>query len=529
MYFPNLQPPFLLLNCVTVLSLPLIALLASMLSRREEIKLRALLSGQLFAFACAVFALAFYLVHPQDLSLAPIAGLLELKFDLLSLALALLITFISSVVLSFSERYLVGDSRRTAFMQHLVLLTSFAAFLSASDNLIFSLFCWHGISLILFRLVGLRKSGSDAQRTVLSHHILSDAAFALSSCVIVAVCGTANLTELSKHTALLAGYELIPFLHASALTIAGLLLVVSMAVKSALFPFHRWLLATLEAPTPMSGLLHAGVVNVSAVAAARLWPVLSGSSEALTFLGVLAAVSVVVGALVMSTQSDVKRKLVYSTVSQMGFMCLQCATGAIPAAVFHLIAHGLFKCHLFLQSGSAVNEGLMKRQWGQPAEADWRKPQRLMVLVCLLSMVLPVCYSLLRAGSAENGAVVSCIIAAAAIGSSMPSFQRSGLFLITVSSLAALFMLEFSGTVEHVLSVGMSSASRPDSELLFLSLFAFALLGTLLYVVRERGFGQAIYVHALNGFYVDEIVGRFTSLMPGRLRAEKRRVKAGER
>lgn len=529
MYFPILQPPFLVVNCVAALLLPLIALLASTLMRRREIKLRALLSGQLFAFACAVFALAFYLMHPQDLSLAAVAGLLELKFDLLSLTLALLITFISSVVLSFSERYLVGDSRQTAFMQHLVLLTSFAGFLSASDNLIFSLFCWHGISLVLFRLVGLRNSGSDAQRTVLSHHILSDAAFALSACLLVVGCGTANLTELSNHTALLAEQQLSPFLPVSALTLAGLLLVVSMAVKSALFPFHRWLLATLEAPTPMSGLLHAGVVNVSAVMAARLWPVLSRSSEALTVLGVLAVVSVVVGALVMSTQTDVKRKLVYSTVSQMGFMCLQCATGAIPAAIFHLIAHGLFKCHLFLQSGSAVNEGLMKRQWGQPADADWRKPQRLMVLVCLLSMVLPVCYSLLRAGSGENGAVVSCIIAAAAIGSAMPSFQRSGLFLIMVSSLSALFMLEFSGTVEHVLSAGMSSVSRPDSDLLFFSLCAFALLGTLLYAVRDRGIGQAIYVHALNGFYVDEIVGRFTSLMPGRFRGKNGRAEVQER
>ncbi len=525
MYFPILQSQLLLLNCLGALSIPLTALLASIIFSRREFKLRALLAGQLSALACALFALAFYMVHPQDLSFS-VAGLFELKFDLLSLVLALLITFISSIVLFFSERYLVGDSRQTAFMQHLVVLTSFAAFLSASDNLILSLVCWHGISLTLWRLVGLRKGGGAAQRTVLAHHVLSDAAFAISACLLVAVCGTANLTELSSRVTLLG--EQVWFkssMPVSALTVASLLLVVSLSIKSALFPFHRWLLATLEAPTPLSGLLHAGVVNVSAVMAARLWPILSGSSQSLLVWGLMAAVSVIVGALVMSTQSDVKRKLVFSTVSQMGFMCLQCATGAIPAAIFHLLAHGLFKCHLFLQSGSAVSEGLMKRQWGQPSPADWRRPQTLMVLGCVLTMVLPVCYWLLRGSSGESGAVVSCIIAAAAIGCSMPSLQRSGLFLVVVSSLAALLMIEISGTVEHWLKEGLASGVLPGGGLLFYSVCAFALVGTLLYLLRDKSFGRAMYVHALNGFYVDEIVGLFA----GRRAAPPRPVAAEKR
>ncbi|NJL71649.1 MAG: hypothetical protein HC888_08520, partial [Candidatus Competibacteraceae bacterium] len=167
------------------------------------------------------------------------------------------------MVLSFSERYLVGDSRQTAFMQHLVVLTSFAAFLSTSDNLILSLVCWHGISLTLWRLVGLRESGGVAQRTVLTHHLFSDAAFALSACLIVSFSGTANLTELSNRVSLLAEQALFnSFMPVSVLTVSSLLLVISLSIKSALFPFHRWLLATLEAPTPLSGLLHAGVVNV---------------------------------------------------------------------------------------------------------------------------------------------------------------------------------------------------------------------------------------------------------------------------
>ncbi|MBI5175141.1 MAG: hypothetical protein HY986_19795 [Candidatus Melainabacteria bacterium] len=526
MYFPILQSQFLLLNCLGALSIPLTALLASMILSRRESKLRALLAGQLSAFACALFALAVFMLHPQELSFAPIAGLFELKFDLLSLTLALLITFISSIVLFFSERYLVGDSRQTAFMQHLVVLTSFAAFLSASDNLILCLICWHGISLTLWRLVGLRDGSGAARRTVIAHHILSDAAFVLAACLIVAVCGTANLTELADRAALLGEQMLfkayIPF---SALTVSSLLLVISLSIKSALFPFHRWLLATLEAPTPLSGLLHAGVVNVSAVMAARLWPVISGSSQCLVVWGLMAAVSVVAGALVMSTQADVKRKLVFSTVSQMGFMCLQCATGAIPAAIFHLLAHGLFKCHLFLQSGSAVSEGLMKRQWGQPSPADWRRPQTLMVLACVMSMVLPVCYWLLRGSSGESGAVVSCIIAAAAIGCSMPSLQRSGLFLVVLSGLASLLMIEISGTVEHWLKEGLATMALPVGGLLFYSVCAFALVGTLLYAMRDRSFGRAMYVHALNGFYVDEIVGLFA----GRRPAAPRRVVAEKR
>jgi NADH-quinone oxidoreductase subunit L len=126
--------------------------------------------------------------------------------------------------------------------------------------------------------------------------------------------------------------------------------------KSAQFPFHFWLIGTIEAPTPVSALMHAGIVNAGGFLVNRLAPLFGLAPTTLHLMFVIGGVTALIGATAMLTQTSVKRRLVYSTMGQMGYMVMECGLGAFALAVFHLCAHGLFKATLFLNSGSVIHK-----------------------------------------------------------------------------------------------------------------------------------------------------------------------------
>jgi NADH:ubiquinone oxidoreductase subunit 5 (subunit L)/multisubunit Na+/H+ antiporter MnhA subunit len=501
-----------------VLLLPALAVLVGYLLRTEALKLRALLFSQLCSLAFATCAFIAVCLKPFDWLVSSLANIFDLRFDFFSSCLLLVIAFIASVVLFYSERYLVGDKNRLSFIQNLLALSFVSSLLVLSDSLVISLLCWNGISMILWRLLAMRQEAAGAAKLVLQHHLASDVLLGLAVAILFNCCHTVTISQLPGSIAALSksvelwGYTM-PF-HCGA--VIALLLVLSMSIKSALFPFHRWLLATLEAPTPLSGLLHAGVVNVSAILAARLWPVLQESSFVLIVWGMLASVSAVAGTLIMSAQSDVKRKLVFSTVGQMGFMCLQCASGAIPAAVFHLVAHGLFKCHMFLQSGSAVSEGLLKKRWNfseqdnsDPGLAPSTARLRLTLTVLLLFVALPLGLWLWQEHSVSSETALSVLIAAAAICTSLPALKRVNFVLLFASGLMGLLIVFSSDLLAHMFDARIAPELNEQNWLLPVAIFAFALVALVRYLVSASDLGKALYVHALNGFYVDHIAQRF--------------------
>ena len=141
---------------------------------------------------------------------------------------------------------------------------------------------------------------------------------------------------------------------------AGLSVIVGLIVLAAMtstaqLPFHAWLPDSMETPTPVSALMHAGLVNAGGYLLIRLSPVLVAAPAALAVLAVVGCATAVFGATVMLVQTDVKRKLAYSTISQMGFMMLQCGLGAFAAAGLHLIGHAYYKGYSFLSAGSQID------------------------------------------------------------------------------------------------------------------------------------------------------------------------------
>lgn len=276
---------------------------------------------------------------------------LALRADLVAASLAALVGFIGWIVMRYSRSYLDGEAREGAF--HGLMLTALAAVLVfvQAGTLPTMIIATFAVGLSLKRLLLFYPDRPEAQRAATKFAAVwhtGDVLLALAAGLLFSRFGTLDLAALPA-AAQASGPGL-----AGTLGIAAL--VAAAALKTAAFPLHGWLTEVMEAPTPVSALLHAGIINsggVLLITAAGLVQQSTGAMAALVMIGGFTALF---GAAVMLTQSAIKTALAWSTVSQMGFMLLQCGLGLWTLALLHIIAHSLYKAHAFLSSGTAVTE-----------------------------------------------------------------------------------------------------------------------------------------------------------------------------
>ncbi len=276
--------------------------------------------------------------------------------DRVTSTLLLLVCGVGAVVQGFAGRYLAGDPRQTWFAASAGLLTAASAVLVTAATVVVFAAAWTvaGAALVLLlatypHLPAARDGARRAARALL----VGDAALWVAVALIVTRWGDVELRRLG----VTVGDDPL-------LAVIACMVVVAALARSAQVPFHRWLPASLAAPTPVSALLHAGVVNGGGVLLVRLDPLVGRSGAALWLAVAAGALTLVYAAAVMLTKPDVKGALVWSTTAQMGFMILTCGLGLPAVALFHLIGHGLYKATLFLGSGSAVDHH--RRRAGAP-------------------------------------------------------------------------------------------------------------------------------------------------------------------
>lgn len=306
--------------------------------------------------------LKFVRVHAGIIMLPPVAALAALifnkgtmisgpwRFDSLSWLLALFVLTISLIVQRYSIRYLLGDQCYRKYFTLLTMTSAADTLAWLSDDLRFMLIFWGAALLGLSMLIGLKKEWRVARNAA----FLTGRMFALSWVIL--------LTALIWLMQVTGHWQLSQILTQNSLAQLGsweksfinLLLIVAVIIPAAQFPFQRWLLDSVVAPTPISAVMHAGIVNAGGIMLTRFAPLFSGSSAQVILL-ILSGISVLIGTGIMLVQVDYKRQLVGSTMAQMGYMLIQCALGAYWAAIIHAVLHGLFKASLFLQAGSAVH------------------------------------------------------------------------------------------------------------------------------------------------------------------------------
>ncbi|MEO0604223.1 MAG: NADH-quinone oxidoreductase subunit L [Myxococcota bacterium] len=273
-----------------------------------------------------------------------------LRVDPVTAIVLTLVAFIGLVILRYSRSYLEGDPGQRRYLRWLLLTLAAVTTLIVTDHLAVLAVAWTAASLFLHQLLTHFTDRAAAQVTAHKKFIasrLADLSLLGALGLVWSELGTLSISGIEA--AVTDGAPLTP-----ALGVATVLVVLCVALKSAQLPFHGWLAQVMEAPTPVSALLHAGVVNIGGLVLIRLAPLMSTSAVAQTLLVAIGTFTAVVAALVMSTRSAVKGKLAWSTMAQMGFMLVQCGLGAYGLALLHLVAHSLYKAHAFLSSGSVV-------------------------------------------------------------------------------------------------------------------------------------------------------------------------------
>jgi NAD(P)H-quinone oxidoreductase subunit 5 len=257
-----------------------------------------------------------------------------------------LVSFIGWIALRFSRTYMDGEDRQGAFSGWMAATLAAVLILVMSGNLVQLFVAWTLTSLSLNRLLLFYPDRATAWRAARKKAVvarLSEGALAVAAILLITTVGTTDI-ETILATA-----------KADWLTMAAALFIaVSAVLASAQFPMHGWLTEVMEAPTPVSALLHAGVINAGGFLLIRFADVMLVAPGVMALLVMLGGFTALFGGLVMLTQPAVKTSLAWSTIAQMAFMVMQCGLALFPLALLHIVAHSLYKAHAFLSSGEAV-------------------------------------------------------------------------------------------------------------------------------------------------------------------------------
>ncbi len=287
---------------------------------------------------------------------------LSVRLDAVSAAMLLLVAFVGWIVVRYSRTYLDGEDRQGRFTGWLCAALAAVLLLVQAGNLVQMAAAWIATSAALHRLLIFYPERRTAQRAAAKKRLFSATGAAALAAGFILIWQQFGTTDIAAINALARGASPSWMM----LLIAGLLALAAV-LKSAQFPTHGWLTEVMEAPTPVSALLHAGVVNAGGFLLIRFADVMLLAPGVLAVLAMVGGFTALFGALVMLTQPAVKTSLAWSTVAQMGFMMLQCGLALFPLALLHIIAHSLYKAHAFLASGGAVEQVAALRRPGPVA------------------------------------------------------------------------------------------------------------------------------------------------------------------
>ncbi len=309
------------------------------------------------AFAASVGALGLWLLGP-----APSGHLPGLSYDTLGGLLLVLVSGLGVVVTDYSRRYLDGEPRQEYYVAGLLSVLGSVTFMALASHWVTLVVAWAATSLAIHGLLVFYRERPFAVLAAHKKFIASrmaDAALIAAAGLAWGEVGSGSFEALATHLATHGA--------STGLQVSGLLLVLAVILKTAQLPVHGWLIQVMEAPTPVSALLHAGVVNLGGFVLIRLAPLLEAAPAARGLLAVVGGATAILAGWVMLTRISIKVRLAWSTCAQMGFMLLECAAGLYELAVLHLVGHSLYKAHSFLGAGEAVIQAREKRMRPDPA------------------------------------------------------------------------------------------------------------------------------------------------------------------
>ncbi len=478
------------------------------------------------AVALAVFGEVLFLV----LTILPLGRMgalsVSVRLDLLTVIMLILVSFVGLIILRFSRRYLDGDPGQAHYVRWLMATLAAVTLLVISNNLLLLALAWVGASLALHQLLTFYP---DRQQALVAAHkkfLASRVAdlCLLGGCALIGLSfGSLEMNEIFARVGATGAYP-------ATLQWAAVLLAIAAMLKCAQLPIHGWLIQVMEAPTPVSALLHAGVVNIGGFLMIRMSPLMVGSDAAQGLLVILGSLTAVIASLTMMTRISIKVMLAWSTCAQMGFMLMQCGLGAYELAALHLIGHSLYKAHAFLSSGSAVEQYRTKSMSPAP-----RRPGFALWLgslaVSTTMVVVTATAANVRFGNEPALWALAWIVSVALTTLLVTGAKHFGwrhvALVAGASAMVAILYFNAHAVMLTIQVTPLPVRSSPSYGLVGWVIGCFSLLFVLHAWIRaypEGRLSQWLYPHLFAGLYLDELFTRLTfRVWPAKLSSREAR------
>lgn len=468
----------------------------------------------LAAFASALGAA--WLLWTAGPGTSPVLGLggigLSARLDVVSVTMLLLVCFVGWIVVRYAAVYLDGEPGQRRFVGWMGATVAAVLLLVQAGNLIQLAAAWIATSLCLHRLLLFYPERPQAIRAARKKFVFARAGdVALVGALVPLAVGYDSLDIATILEA--AGQGVAP----AGVLWSAALLAVAAALKSAQFPSHGWLTEVMETPTPVSALLHAGVINAGGFLLIRFADVMLLAPGALAGLVMLGGFTALAGGVSMLAQPAVKTSLAWSTISQMGFMIMQCGLALFPLALLHIVAHSLYKAHAFLAAGTAVDVVAQIRRPGPIAVPGGAAVAR----AFLLALVIYGCVAAVlgvdgkSAQSLALGAILVLGVAyllAQGLADRAPRALTIRTAVYAVATSLGYFLLQT--LAENVTAGTLPAAPSPGP--LEWSLLVVAVLSFGLVAIAQATFplwsdhpaAAGLRVHLSNGLYVNALLDR---------------------
>jgi NAD(P)H-quinone oxidoreductase subunit 5 len=432
------------------------------------------------------------------------------QLNIVSGAMFVLVSTLSIIVVRYSRTYLAGQQELDRYARYLLLTLASVTVLVTSNHLAVLMVAWFATDVGLHQLLTFYRTRRQAivvahKKFLLSR--LADACFAFSLVFIGGEVGSLRIDVVCDYARMHG--ELTPPLQ-----IATLLLVFGVLLKSAQIPFHGWMQQVMEAPTPVSALLHAGVVNIGGFVMIRLAPLMAHASIAQAILVGVGLFTTIIASLVMTTRISIKLVLAWSTIGQMGFMLVQCGLGAWHLALMHLLAHSFYKAYSFLSAGSVVKQWRATHLVHSP-HALWRHLLLSAVVVCVA--VVPFYFaSVLPFGHASSSvgplAFVLGLSFAPMVGRALAAGKQAFLLaaMLTLGASASYFgwhvLFEL---IAPQINAGFEASSL-TWQVVIGGLVLLFIVQSILQTNPNGRFSKWLQPHLLSGLYIDDWFTRVT-------------------
>lgn len=432
------------------------------------------------------------------------------QLDIVSGPMFVLVSTIALIVVRYSRSYLAGQRELDRFARSLLLTVASATVLVTSNHLAVLVVAWFATDIGLHQLLTFYRGRRQAVIVAHKKFLLSrvaDACFVSSIVLIGYEVGSLRIDVVN--TLVHAHGALSPTLH-----LATVLLVFGVLLKSAQIPFHGWMLQVMEAPTPVSALLHAGVVNIGGFVMIRLAPLMAHAYIAQGILIGVGLFTTIIAALAMTTGVANKGVLAWSTIGQMGFMLVQCGLGAWHLALMHLLAHSLYKAHTFLSSGSVVQQWRASHMIHSAHATVWHLAASLILVGIAVAPFYGV--TLLVMGHASNGLAPLALVLALALAPMLGRALAAGLRALTIAGLFAVgasaayfgwhILFEL---LAPSLDAGVE-ASNFEWSVVVAGLGVLFLAQSILQTSPHGRFANWLQPHLISGLYIDDWFTRVT-------------------